>query len=543
MKTLNDYLARAAFFVNLGQPANEILVVQPLGSVWSQWAPGPTPPAVAELERGFTETVNHLLATHRDFDIGDEIILERHGRVGRGELRVGPMGRYKTVIVPPASRWSPKLRDLLSDFTSGGGKLVARGPQPASIGPRWQSMSAVTVGADLDAFEGALKWTATRTLSATDAEGREIPEILYQHRIDDELDHYYFVVNSSRDKAYRANLKVWPKGYREQWDLATGEIRPIDSLTIDLPPAGSFAFAVHTASPAVIVDAPMPAGEERVEAVSKPLRFKRQHPATLVLDRCIYTIEDAPPQGPAPVSQAREAVRDAAGAKPTTGVHKPLRVKLRFEIESEMAMPPAALVVERAGDFTVTANDQPTAAPTGWHWDRQFGTIDLRGRLRRGVNWIELSTIYRPGVEIEDVYLVGDFATKKLTGDRYILVREPKHLTHVSWVDQGYHFYAGNMSYEIPVTYSKGERIRLRLDQPAGTLFLVRVAGREIARLPWQPWEADVTSALKPGRNLLEVVVVSSLHNAFGSHHEAYGPGTIKIVRTKPLQIAMPRRP
>jgi hypothetical protein len=386
--------------------------------------------------------------------------------------------------------------------------------------------------------------------------------------------HFYFLANTSHDKGYRANIKVWAQGFIEQWDLATGEVRQLESTTVDIPPRGSFAFTVLTSSPAFpMPDKPAAAAPKR-ETVAGPFKFKRLQPNVLLLDRCRYTIGSEAEQGPAPVSKARAAAHQAAGLGPHVGmqpwalewkgikVDRPVPVALRFEVESEIDRPAAFLVVERAGDYKVTVNGQPAPGPAGWHWDRQFGKVDVGGRLKRGSNEIRLETTFKPGVEIEDAFLVGDFGVKQAAETRYVLVREPAELRPGSWVEQGYPFFVGNMSYQVPVTFKKGEQVRLRLDGSVGTLFVVRAQGKEIARLGWQPWEADVTAALKPGRNVLELVVVSSLENAFGPlhndtyrtkgndwwfgpnsfadaehwtdayHHEPYGLGALQIVRS-----------
>jgi len=168
----------------------------------------------------------------------------------------------------------------------------------------------------------------------------------------------------------------------------------------------------------------------------------------------------------------------------------------------------------------VLFNGQPASAPDGWHWDKQFSRVPVGSRIRRGANQVELTTVYKPGVEIEDIFLIGDFATRKVSEVKYVLVAEPAELTAGDWVQQGYHFYSGNMSYQVPVTFQPGQRIRVRLRQPVGgTTFLVTAGGRAVAQMGWQPWEADITAGLKPGRNLVELIVVSSLQNAFGPLH------------------------
>jgi len=69
------------------------------------------------------------------------------------------------------------------------------------------------------------------------------------------------------------------------------------------------------------------------------------------------------------------------------------------------------------------------------------------------------------------------------------------------------------------VVRRRGERVLLRLKQPAGTLFRVRANGRDLTALGWQPWETDLTRSLRLARNTVEVLVESSLQNSFGPLH------------------------
>jgi hypothetical protein len=66
-------------------------------------------------------------------------------------------------------------------------------------------------------------------------------------------------------------------------------------------------------------------------------------------------------------------------------------------------------------------------------------------------------------------------------------------------------------------------RTILRLQNPSGTLFLVRVNGKEAGKVLWRPFNVDLTPFLKPGRNALEIEVVSSGQNAHGPLHVRQG--------------------
>jgi hypothetical protein len=534
MALINDYLGRAAYFTTRGKPQQEILLLEPLGSVWAYWNPETDAKSqeVAEQELRFITAFDTLLKQHRDFDLGDEIILERYGRVNGNELRVGPEGRYKLVVVPPAYRWNQSTIRLLEEHLNSGGKVIFQGMQPSTVKPLLSHRNASFIGDQPGLLSAALDSSFQRDISITGADGQEIGDILYLHRAEGTR-QYFFLANMSREKTHEAVIKLAPALYSgeiTQWDLSSGTLRR-GSLRHSFPPVGSYAFTVDTGLPASTASAKETRREARTVAISGPYKFQREQPNTLVLDTCHYVLNDEPEVGPVPVWKVRQAAFKTAGLGAFAGLQpwamewkgikpdKTARVKMSFEFESDLEQPKAWLVLEKAGNFDCNVNGQPAGGADGWHWDKQFGKINIGGKVHKGKNLIELSTVYKLGVEIEDIFVIGDFATRKTSDTSYALAPEPAALNAGNWVEQGYHFYAGNMVYLIPVRYEVGQRVVLRLAQPSGTGFLIRSSGRAVAQIGWQPWEADVTSALRPGDNLLELVVLGSLQNSFGPLH------------------------
>jgi len=65
-----------------------------------------------------------LLALHRDYDFGDEMIMEQFGRVEGGRLFVNKAS-YPIVVLPPMRTLSASTVKLLTDFLDSGGRLAA----------------------------------------------------------------------------------------------------------------------------------------------------------------------------------------------------------------------------------------------------------------------------------------------------------------------------------------------------------------------------------------------------------------------------------
>ena len=57
------------------------------------------------------------------------------------------------------------------------------------------------------------------------------------------------------------------------------------------------------------------------------------------------------------------------------------------------------------------------------------------------------------------------------------------------------------------------------LPQWYGSVAKVRVNGKPAGHIAYQPWRCDVTEAIKPGKNTVEVVAIGTLKNTLGPHH------------------------
>ena len=79
-----------------------------------------------------------------------------------------------------------------------------------------------------------------------------------------------------------------------------------------------------------------------------------------------------------------------------------------------------------------------------------------------------------------------------------------------------------------------GKRLLLAFPSFEAVVITVSVNGIPCQPLFASPWEADVTAALKPGRNVVRLSLTNSLRNQMGPHHHkggehiAVGPATFR---------------
>lgn len=105
---VEDYFSRLNVFLEQGEPVCDLLVLNPVESLWCRiypkwsWQLVPIDEEVREAERMYEETFRTLCAAKMDFDYGDEDFIKRMGSVeelnGETVLRIGK-SVYRKVLV------------------------------------------------------------------------------------------------------------------------------------------------------------------------------------------------------------------------------------------------------------------------------------------------------------------------------------------------------------------------------------------------------------------------------------------------------------
>ena len=547
-KAMNDYLARCGVATSTGKFAADVLLLHPGPSVWCHMHASGDDKKVAFYEEELLKLIQNLLAIHRDFDFGDEEILSRHGKVHGASFDVNEMS-YRAVVVPPSLTWSSKTFDMLSRFT---GPVIFVGEPPTMIDAepngQWEDLlgkaNVRRIGTSKAAVQRALNKAVARDVSIAGRDRKEIADVYYHHRIEG-TKHVYFLCNTSHARTYDATLSVAVRGKAHELDPVTGDSVEIPSRSIRT--GSSVRTILHPVGSRVIVieqgKRPITRGAAKGRQTSRtnlkgPWEFERKQPNSMPLDYARLAIRGGKHTARLPMWQVRDRVKTAfnlvryEGLQPWLmkrfNVHVAPGAAVNLQYEFHVTTPPTSLslVVEQAERFAIKVNGRDVSSETTkWYFDRQFGRIDITGVVKAGVNTVELDTLYQWDTSIEDVYVVGEFGMRRMGDGRYSVSGEPDVLEKGSWTEQGYPFYAGNMTYKMQLNVKKLARAEytLRLTGCAGTLFGVAVNGKDCGLITWAPWEADVTKAVKNGRNDIEISVIGSLRNTMGPLHHTAG--------------------
>jgi hypothetical protein len=129
--------------------------------------------------------------------------------------------------------------------------------------------------------------------------------------------------------------------------------------------------------------------------------------------------------------------------------------------------------------------------------------------------------------ELEPVYLLGDFSLRAAESGFVVAPPRPLEAGSAAWNQQGCPFYAAGVAYTETFRVARpAGKYRVALGDWRGSVAKVLVNGQLAGYLAEKPWECDVTRWIAPGDNTVEVVVIGTLRNTLGPHHNGPVAGT-----------------
>ncbi|MDD8025846.1 MAG: glycosyl hydrolase [Acidobacteriota bacterium] len=550
-KIMGDYLGRLSLVMSSGRQNNRILVIEPTTTAWMHYRPGGDTEEIKAIGKDFEAFIDVLEGAQVEYDLGSEDTIRVHGRVDGRKLAVNRKS-YDLIVLPPGLENLEKPTvELLGKYLALGGRVAALVPAPAYMGGRpdksvadlaakypaqWTAVQPAEAPARL---AGLLTPVLTFTMAGSPA---AMPNMLFHHRrtfADGEL---VFLANVDPAASIAGEL-TGPGKSCWSWDAVTGKIEPYPSQAagdnlkagFNLPPGGSLVLVLK---PETAAAASAPAKAEWTDAApGVKTAIERAAGNILTLDYCDLTLNgktekdlyfydaqlmtyranglDRNPWDSA--VQYKTNILDQDKFPADSG----FEATYRFRVAPGVA--PAALkaIVERPSLFRVFCNGKPVEpVPGEWWLDKNFGVFPVT--VKPGENAITLEVApFTIHSELESIYLVGEFGLQSEA--KGFLIVPPKALTFGPWSSQGMPMMSGRVNYtkivDVPAEGTGTARYRVALGSWLGSTAEVMINGQKAGLIAFAPFQMDITSFLKPGRNEVIVAVVGTLKNTLGPFH------------------------
>ena len=500
-------MSRVGMILSEGKCEVDTLLLHPQTSAWVLYDDRKNE-GLESFYRRFKKIVNDFDAKHILFHLGDEILMERHGRVEGGTLIIGEM-RYTTVVVPEHIAFLPNTERLLAEYKANGGRIV----------------------------------TPEEMQARSDVVDNE--NIIYTKRILDKGCAYYFLNHTDKKQSAKIGCGC------AILDQRTGK---------RLPFAGSYTFEPYESI--MVLDDGIAAEKTEKSRKILPLadewKVRSMTPNLLTLDRCDYYFDGE-------LEETNGYVLNIQNR--AIALERPVKIDQVYHVRVEKVPSEVFLLCETPEIFDIAVNGKPVdKTDCGWYRDKAFRKLNITGMLREGENTIEMQTAFRQdeevyhcvknsllfeseknrlhyGMEIEPIYLLGNFgvyATGELTElartafrvpDGFVIGKAPVTLNGTHIERQGLLFFAGMTELEQKVTVEDTDYC-VALNRRGVNAVEVLVNGQSAGVILFKSDKPDIYALLKPGENTVTLRLYNNLRNMMGPHHlregECYtvGPGS-----------------
>lgn len=553
---VEDYYARIARFSEDGKAECRVLVIHSVESVWARvhvgWCEGlaAKEKGVCRLEDRFAQLFWLLQRNHIDFDYGDEGLMAEHAVVEGGVLRIGN-AKYDTVVLSGLDTVRGTTVKLLEKFSQNGGKLLlcSDGPEMVDCESAVMDWAAIKVEND----EQLVEKLKDCSISITDGYGKNAADILCQMKRTQDGELRMVLLNDNRECPQKdLCLSIVGQGPVYRFIPETGNIEAVPyiqkgkslAIPLNFEPQTLLLLSIGKQYPAT--ESPQHLCTIAEQTVTGPFSYRLDEPNLCVLDMASVSIDGTDWSKEMEILQVDRHVREQ--------FHLPYRggemlqpwfigqrqlpvcgqVRIRFHFYLETSLPSIRLVLEEPENFTVTLNSHPICSriPDFFWADCCFSAYEIPGAfLKYGQNEIILTTSYSENSNLEAIYLMGDFGVR-LKDEQRILGKLPAKLEIGSIVSQGFPFYSGKITYQIPAMRPDSkDRLLLQCDGFAGSCIVVE-GNSQHRTIAWKPYQADVTDLLEEGN--LQVTTVLTRRNTFGPLYQiparsvAYGPANFE---------------
>lgn len=482
-------LSRTGMLLSEGKVQAKVLLIHPQTTAWSLFDCGRNE-GLTELNNAFLEQIRILESKHVVFHLGDETILERHGKVDGSCLKVGEQS-YTCVVASCGGVYLPTTKKLLDKFEQNGGILC----QAEDVPENPVCMS---------------------------------PEISYTCRETEEGRLHYFVNTSSEKKC----VQLLINGY--QLDRTTGEKKSLENPIV-FGPWGSLLVLedekgqnVKSAERTAIETG----GEYHIADLSENV---------LTLDRCDYYFDDI-------LQEKNGYILNIA--ERAIALERQVKIRQEFHVKAKAVPDKMTLVCEMPEQYTIWINGKElNKKDEGYFLDKSFRRLDISGCLQVGENTITLlcdfiqsrkfyknmrrarqfeseKNMLTYDMEIEALYLVGDFGVEtpgsweeldrhamRYRGE-FILAERPETIRSEHIEQQGFPFFAGHLTLEKEVEIP--EKPGMFSFERRGIQTVEVSVGDQRKKLLT---ENEMAVDQPAGNRHMRLVLTNNLRNMLGPHH------------------------
>ena len=487
-KSFVDAMSREGMILTECEKKVEVLLIHPQITAWTLYDDNKND-GISELNERFLQEIKKLEEKHIVFHLGDETIIERHGKVVKDKFVIGNQ-EYRYVLNPCGAELLDNTKKLLGEFKNNGGKLNIEPPENKVIDRK---------------------------------------DITYTFGIKDGKTIHFFVNTSNERKS--ANVLVPGK----KIDAFTGEESDFCGKH-EFEPWGSLLISEEDAV------------QNQIEISENKVNLpKRWHIAdceynTLTLDKCDYYFDGKLEEKNGFVLNITERANK---------LERKVNIRQDFRFKAEYIPKELFLVCETPDKFEISINGKTyKQKAVGYYRDKSFVKLDISGYAKLGDNTVTLicdflqsDDVYENikkayvfeseknklvyDMEIEAVYLLGDFSVRtdgkwekldKNAGRYYgeFILDKPKTIVEGSGIQkQGFPFFCGDMTLEGEIDIENNSYIEF--DKRG--INIIKVEIDDWSDILICDFKMHIPKKFENSKRKIRLTLTNNLRNMLGPHH------------------------
>lgn len=498
-KAFNDYFARLSYIiVNTAEQA-KIGVINPMRDIWLEYVRREDYDSVKKIEEEFYQFLVVLRKSGIEYQLIDERLLERHGKIAGNALKLGNC-TYTTIIVPKMHNLSAFTYDILKQFS---GKLCMQNTPEFIDGKREKVSLQSNTTLDEITAERRIKFSCEDGNTIMTARSGDIGEFVFLKNI-----------------SYTAESKVKIDGAEKEYlslDLETLSEKEItDELTI---PSSESVILIRSDRAKRLTE------NVAQTEITKNFKVSKITENYFVLDYACLS-KDGKKFG------AKRAIPGLFEDLLREDYKGRIWVRQYFTLREKM---PLTLVMEKAALLSATVNGKSVDFGKN-SYDVNFVEANITEKTQIGENVFEYSiefyqhdgvhfALFDPlateslknclyyDTSIESTYLKGEFVVNEDFSLSASVSLPP--VTNELY-KHGYPFFKGELTITGKLTKAETGRTILKL---SGRFMTAKIQANGKEKLFTLDDKGDITDLLKDGENEVQITLRSSMRNIFGPHH------------------------
>ncbi|MDD5658978.1 MAG: hypothetical protein PHR39_03070, partial [Actinomycetota bacterium] len=340
------------------------------------------------------------------------------------------------------------------------------------------------------------------------------------------------LTNISRNKRYEVNISMSGDGDIEIWDLFSGDKARIKNS--DDADRKQFFRAFDPVSSCLIV-------QHKLKFVDEEIKMKNERPAYLakgikeeinlkgrwklkksdsnvvLLDYCDLNIGKRSILNDAQICQAEEEIQNNRWDD--------FNLIFKFNIKNKNILKNNVyLAIDEFKWETIKINEENLCIlkSPDYFLDQKIKKYEIGQHLKVGMNKIEISGFWYPDIELNPLYLLGDFLVFfNKNYDCFELKEIKPTIEKKPLVDIGFPFYCGRLSFvkDFDIVLSNSEKIYISCGNIISSISSLYLNDRLVGKFYSKNYKQDISNFAGNGKNKLEIEICTSLFNIFGPIH------------------------